>query len=1431
MIRKSIHFFFFFIFLLGNIVVSKAQLNAQFTADTLKGCDALGGVKFTDQSTGGATTWNWDFGNGNVSTLENPVASYIKSGSYTVQLIVSDGGDFDTLVKTNYINIYKSPTANYKVDTLSGCPPLAVEFEDLSTPGDNPIQDWFWDYGDGSSPQNNPKHTHTYVVPGNFSSSLLVVDTAGCSSTKNGSSISVLAGPIANFTTLGPSKTCQAPLTVNFVNTTQNKAPNVTYLWEFGDGTTSTALNPTKVYSTKGFYNVKLSATNGFCSDFIEVKDFIQLTESVASFSFPKSISCLKDTVWFVNESVGAEEFVWNFGDGTVSLEEEPFHVFPDTGTYDIKLSISSNGSCRDDTIISIYIDRPFAKFTSAPNYMCELGDTVKYTDQSVNAASVSWRFSNGGGSNRKSGRNVSCVQGKNGEFHDSLIAVSQFGCRDTVIKSNNRIIDLPEIYLRPDTGSKCTPVVLNFSDSIVSSNAIVNRQWDFGNGNTSNLLFPPTQTYIQDGEYTIKLTITDSQGCVNSAKKNIEVGLHTNPTIAIDKDTACFQDTILLSETSGSPLIESWQWFSIRDTQILIVGGTKRQEVDRHRDTGNYDIRLITKNRQCADTTLVSPAYFIRTPKANPYFELDSCGYYDVSFFSNSTGANKFHWDFGDGGTSDSSNAKHNFAREGIYKIKYEFSDSLNHCAIIDSFKLRVSNIKTGLVAKDTIGCVPFQLNLIAADNLFVGYRWTIEEELLSKNRELNMTIDEPGIYNVMLEFATGFGCRDTLFQKIYVFKPEAEMKINLLNDCLPYEVEFTDETPYDTTFSNIRWEYGDGTIGRNQIDTARYTLVDSIFTVGMYIENEFGCKDTIIYEDTIITPNKVVDFVALDSALCVKETARFRNQSIGQEENYFWDFGDGGSSSQKDANRTYNNDGEFAVTLRMQDVSGCTLSVTKNNQVSVQAFPKVGFTADTLDAKCFPLPVNFTDTSNSPFITNWRWDFGDNGVGTVQNPFHNYNQPGEFDVQLIATTSHGCTDSLTKPAYIKTAGPIAEFTISKDTTCKFEDVIFEMVNAKDVAKFTWDFGDGNDGGGSPVAHKYRTTGTIRPVLILEDLSGSCFNIIEGEIFVEDVIASFTADDTIGCEPHTINLTNTSQRADIWAWNFGDGGGSVDYNTTYTFQSEGVYNIRMNIRNQNGCVDTAYQEVIVSRTPVAKVSADTTICEGDTIDLLAQGADVYVWTPATALSNPNNDLTKAYPTTNISYDVFISTIAGCTDSNSVSIEVQPKPEMYSLKDTALIIGEDVEFDVYSGPSFSYQWSPDTALNCTDCPNPRAMPLESTLYFVNISDPFSCFNSKDSVLVSIKIAFSLDFPKAFTPNGDGSNDKIYVRGWGLKELLELKIYNRWGEIVYESNDLNEGWDGTFRGQPQNVETYIYTIRVLTFEDEILSKKGNFSLMR
>jgi len=143
----------------------------------------------------------------------------------------------------------------------------------------------------------------------------------------------------------------------------------------------------------------------------------------------------------------------------------------------------------------------------------------------------------------------------------------------------------------------------------------------------------------------------------------------------------------------------------------------------------------------------------------------------------------------------------------------------------------------------------------------------------------------------------------------------------------------------------------------------------------------------------------------------------------------------------------------------------------------------------------------------------------------------------------------------------------------------------------------------------------------------------------------------------------------------------------------------------------------------------------------------------------------------------------------------------------------------------------SYRWTPNTQMDCEDCPSPEVQPLDSTEYCVVISDENGCFEVERCILIAIDKKYSLNVPQSFSPNGDGSNERIFVKGWGLDKLLEWRIYNRWGQQVYESADLDEGWDGSYRGEPQNMDTYAYVVRALNFDGEEMVLEGFITLIR
>lgn len=282
----------------------KAQVTANFSATPTSGCSPQI-VNFTDLSTGSPTQWRWDLGNGTISFLQNPSATYFTPGQYSITLVVHDAANnSDTIIRIQYISIFAIPVVNFTATPTSGCVPLVVQFTDQSRVAGSAITAWLWDFGDGTTgTTQNP--THTYLSAGNYNVTLRVNTAAGClkTLTKN-NFIQASNGVTANFTNTTPTG-CSLPVTIIFTNTSTGPG-TLSYAWNFGDGGTSTLQNPSHTYTTSGSFTVTLTVTSSTgCSNTVLKSNAVVINFLRTSFTGPSTV-CVNDAVNFTNTTMPA---------------------------------------------------------------------------------------------------------------------------------------------------------------------------------------------------------------------------------------------------------------------------------------------------------------------------------------------------------------------------------------------------------------------------------------------------------------------------------------------------------------------------------------------------------------------------------------------------------------------------------------------------------------------------------------------------------------------------------------------------------------------------------------------------------------------------------------------------------------------------------------------------------------------------------------------------------------------------------------------------------------------------------------------------------------------------------------------------------------------------------------------------------------------
>jgi len=272
----------------------------------------------------------------------------------------------------------------------------------------------------------------------------------------------------------------------------------------------------------------------------------------------------------------------------------------------------------------------------------------------------------------------------------------------------------------------------------------------------------------------------------------------------------------------------------------------------------------------------------------------------------------------------------------------------------------------------------------------------------------------------------------------------------------------------------------------------------------------------------------------------------------------------------------------------------------------------------------------------------------------------------------------------------------------------------------------------------------------------------------------------------------------------------------------------------------QFGCSAMDSITVNVRQPFTLQVAEGDTVCSGSIVQLKATGADLYTWIPSTSIINPGMGITTANPTTSTLYKVIAKDNHNCfVDTGYVNIKVWQYPVVDAGADRTVAIGSTVTLQPkYSNDITVYQWNnPMQTLSCTTCPSPTIQTKgERNTYKIKVVNEGGCESVDEVTINTICNGGNLFIPNTFSPNADGKNDKFYPRGSGLNQIKSLRIYNRWGEVVFtannfDANDASVGWDGNFKGKPLPPDVYVYTCEVICMNNEVLTYNGNVTLLK
>ena len=988
----------------------------------------------------------------------------------------------------------------------------------------------------------------------------------------------------------------------------------------------------------------------------------------------------------------------------------------------------------------------------------------------------------------------------RNGVLLSETIRDFQINVQDCAVKEASPAPPndprLASVKINDSTYVVCNGKSLQFSNP---GSANVTYLWDFGDPSTladTSLLASPKYIYPDTGIYKVRLIIEQGKPCADTGFVYVKVydAVNIKPSFS----PACVGSAILFQDASSSAYndINEWKWkFNNRDSALT------QTTTYTYAAAGTYSFSFfVGTSKGCLvqkDTTVT----ILPKPKAG--FNANYLCYNHNSTFTDASTISSgtivgYQWNFGDGVTDSVRNPTHVYAIFDSFPVRHIVISALGCSDTI------IKTIRMDDTVRRSFSTSPVALcekNTITLTNTSVGgnptaFQWIINNgSPINNQNAVSLPFNNAGTYPVQLISTNRCG-NDTLNSSIKI-NPNPVID---LGATITVCNKSTKTLTAVGVFDSLRWHTNETTA------TVLTNGLNTPYSITVYKEGCVG-RDTVSIERQVIQP----DFS--NTYLCLNKPIVFVNASsvnIGSLSSFDWDFGDGGSSlNTANPSHTFTGFNSYPIRLISTSSIGCKDTIIKI--LAMDSLLAVDFNT-AVQISCQRRAVQFVDLTTGGFNNSNNWHLDGTSIA-VKEANYTFSGSGNFPVKLVV--SNRCyTDSLTKNITVR---PRPNVFLGRDTILCKNQITTLSVNPSAYDSIRWINGSIN---GIVVVD-----GSINPYKIKVYLDG-CDAEDTINITAQQFILDFS--NTFLCYKSPITFLNTSTVnpgvISAYAWDFGDGVISTQNNPIHSYSTFGPRDITMIASSDAGCKDTLTKTIAMDDSIAFKVQPlPIDVCLKSTEYYLNQsqgGVNTnYIW-------SLNDDQLQI---DSLAAFVFIDTgrqviqlLANnrCgNDSVFYTFRSKPLPSI-SLADTIIICPGNIR-TVFAGGDFdSVFWNTGAISN----------PIEidgniAPIIFKGYKD--ACFNTDTLGLV---LDCELYIPTAFSPNNDDSNDFFGLLPINIS-TLSMRIFNRWGELIYETNDINKGWDGTYKGQPCQMDNYIYYATGIKKDNKSFSIKGSFLLLR
>jgi len=1407
-------------------------------------------------STPGGMSYAWTGPNSFTSNLQNPVVNNITTaaaGTYTVIYTSTGPGACVSAAANTIVVVNSTPVLTTAVPsnpTACGSITGSITLQGL-TAG----QVYTVNYNYNTLPQLatiTANATGNVVITGLSQGTYtnITVQLLGCVSNSLGPVTLTDPNPPSAPVASSNSAICSGQ-TLNL--SAASTAPGtVSYTWSGPNGFNSTQQNPSITAasaSNAGYYYVYVTINNcNSLSDSVLV--VINPLGALPAVTTPIAYCIGQPAVALTATPASGGTLNWyNVSSGGTPLPSAPVPSTAVAGTTTYYVSQSTAAGCEGSRAQINVVINPDAKAVFNPTA------TIKCAPFVIGNADIGLQvFPANNGIYNWYADNVFIGAGTNFPGHtitqpdDSvtikLVAVSAFGCKSDSMEAKFYTYKVPSPSFTLSDTVGCGPLSVIFTNTTPGIN-LYNYYWDFGNGQTSTaqqpgtIIFPINPTY-NDTTYKVKLKIETLCDTI-TFERTVRVKAPPRALFIPDRSTGCSPMRVVFANTSLG-LNSTYYWNFGDGSTFVTTSKAPVTHVYNSPVVDTFQVQLIAVNECGSDTQ----HFELRIAPNNIQLNFNvngtqnfGCSPHTVAFINNSAGASSFEWNFGDGNTLSTTDnidtVYHTFTTPGTYNVTLMAINSCTDTIATRSITVYPKPVAAFISNSYTV-CIGQSIQLTNQSSGANTYAWNFGDGITSVLINPSHTYASPGLYTIRLvsfrNNPSGDVCVDTAYQQILVKDTLTGWftMSDSVSSCAPLKVTFVNKVRPSVTAS---WNFGDGNTAQGDSIVHTYTL-PGIYYVDLIVKVPGGC----IYQtrDTVTISGPSGNLVYNGGYSCVP-TVSFTANAFNAA-GYTWNFGDGNSqaTTSNSVSHTYANPGRYVPSVTLQGSGSCTFPIQGLDTIKIDKLV-AGFRY-TSQQICGSTRVQFTDTSSAFFgLANTAWRFGDGSTGSGTSVAHTYTTTGLYNVEITITSISGCTKTIQVPVNVQVNSiPVASI-IGDIEKCANQNVTFSanVISTDAVTIQQWVLSNGVTANGPAFSYLFNIPGTYNLRYIAGTQQG-CFDTAFHSIVIRPVpVVNATTSTTI-CLGNSVQLNATGSPA--YQWNPSVG---LSCSTCPNPIATPVVTTPYIVTGSNAFGCAAYDTVVITviQPMNLTVNPDVNICIGQSANLLASGAARYAWTPGATLSSTTVSNPIATPTATTRYRVVGYDGFNCfTDTAFVLVGVGKYPTVNLGPDLTLSTGtiHPLNSTVTNGPITQWLWQPSADLNCNNCPVPLATIKKDITYTVKVTTAYGC-SATDSLNIKTFCENSQVFiPNAFTPDGDGVNDILMVRGKGIVTVKFFRIFNRWGELVFERtsfppNVASYGWNGKIKGIVGGPDVFVFTAEVVCENGTSFVYKGNTSIIK